>query len=119
MGKSGSGTKGTGKKAKAERAEATVVEIELDTLDHLPAVLEAGPDIVLLDNMPAERLAVGVEIRNRLRPEVILEASGGISPDTVGNIAAAGIDRVSSGWPTHTAPWLDVALDWGAATRGG
>ena len=100
-----------------ERAEATVVEIELDTLDHLPAVLEAGADIILLDNMPAEQLAVGVEIRNRLRPEVILEASGGISPDTVRNIAASGIDRVSSGWPTHAAPWLDVALDWAAATR--
>jgi nicotinate-nucleotide pyrophosphorylase (carboxylating) len=80
-------------------------------------LIEAGADIVLLDNMPAEQLAVGVEIRNRLRPEVILEASGGISPDTVRNIAASGIDRVSSGWPTHAAPWLDVALDWGAATR--
>jgi len=99
------------------RAGATVVEIELDTLDHLPAVLEAGPDIVLLDNMPAERLAVGVELRKRLRPEVILEASGGVSPDTVGAIAASGVDRVSSGWPTHGAPWLDVALDWGATRR--
>ena len=99
------------------RAESTVVEIELDTLDHLPAVLAEGPDIVLLDNMPAEQLALGVETRNRLRPEVILEASGGVSPDTIAAIAATGIDRVSSGWPTHGAPWLDVALDWGAATR--
>jgi nicotinate-nucleotide pyrophosphorylase (carboxylating) len=101
----------------AERAAATVVEIELDSLDQLPAVLEAGPDIVLLDNMPAERLAAGIAIRNRLRPEVILEASGGVSPDTVGAIAATGIDRVSSGWPTHASPWLDVALDWGSAAR--
>ena len=102
----------------ADRAEATVVEIELDSLDQLPAVLEAGPDIVLLDNMEAEALAAGVAIRNRVRPEVILEASGGVSPDTVGAIAATGIDRVSSGWPTHGSAWLDVALDWGAAMRG-
>lgn len=101
----------------AERAAATVVEIELDSLEQLPAVLEAGPDIVLLDNMPAERLAAGIAIRNRLRPEVILEASGGVSPESVGAIAATGIDRVSSGWPTHASPWLDVALDWGTATR--
>jgi nicotinate-nucleotide pyrophosphorylase (carboxylating) len=100
-----------------ERAAATVVEIELDSLDQLPAVLEAGPDIVLLDNMPADVLAAGIAIRNRLRPEVILEASGGVSPDTVGAIAATGIDRVSSGWPTHASPWLDVALDWRTATR--
>jgi nicotinate-nucleotide pyrophosphorylase (carboxylating) len=43
---------------------------------------------------------------------VILEASGGIRPETVAAIAATGVDRVSSGWPTHDAPWLDVALDW-------
>lgn len=99
----------------AGRAAAMVVEVELDSLEHLPAVLAAGPDIVLLDNMPAELLAAGVEVRDRLRPEVILEASGGVSPETVGAIAATGIDRVSSGWPTHGAPWLDVALDWAAA----
>lgn len=102
----------------AGRAAAMVVEVELDSLEHLPAVLAAGPDIVLLDNMPAKTLADGVGIRDRLRPEVILEASGGVSPETVGAIAATGIDRVSSGWPTHGAPWLDVALDWAAAQHG-
>ena len=100
------------------RADATVVEVELDSLDHLPAVLAAGPDIVLLDNMPAGALVAGIDLRDRLRPEVILEASGGVSPETVGAIAATGIDRVSSGWPTHGAPWLNVALDWGAADHG-
>jgi nicotinate-nucleotide pyrophosphorylase (carboxylating) len=43
---------------------------------------------------------------------VVLEASGGIRPETVAAIAATGVDRVSTGWPTHDAPWLDVALDW-------
>jgi nicotinate-nucleotide pyrophosphorylase (carboxylating) len=43
---------------------------------------------------------------------VVLEASGGIRPETVPAIAATGVDRVSTGWPTHHAPWLDIALDW-------
>jgi nicotinate-nucleotide pyrophosphorylase (carboxylating) len=100
------------------RAEGMVVEIELDSLDALAAVLEAGPDIVLLDNMARAQLAEAVALRNRLKSRVILEASGGIRPETVAAIAATGVDRVSTGWPTHDAPWLDVALDW-AAVGGG
>ncbi|RLS32321.1 MAG: carboxylating nicotinate-nucleotide diphosphorylase [Planctomycetota bacterium] len=102
----------------AQRAAEMVVEIELDSLHHLPAVLAAEPDIILLDNMPTAMLAEGVAIRNRLKSRVILEASGGISVETVAAIAATGIDRVSSGWPTHGAPWLDIALDWEEARRG-
>ena len=99
-----------------DRAAATVVEIEVDSLAQLAEVLPSEPDVVLLDNMPSETLAEAVAIRNRLgvaggRP-VILEASGGIRPETVRRIAETGVDRVSSGWPTHDAPWLDVALDW-------
>lgn len=96
----------------APRAASMVVEIELDSLGPLPAVLEAGPDIVLLDNMAPAELAEGVAIRDRVRPGTILEASGGVSPQTAGAIAATGIDRISSGWPTHGAPWVDIALDW-------
>jgi nicotinate-nucleotide pyrophosphorylase (carboxylating) len=94
------------------RAEAMVVEIEIDSLQQLEPVLRAGPDIVLLDNMPPDELAGCVAARNRLAPQVVLEASGGIRPDTVAEIARAGVDRVSTGWPTHHAPWLDIALDW-------
>lgn len=100
----------------AERAALTVVEVEVDSLAQLAAVLPADPDIVLLDNMPPETLVEAVALRDGLRRArgrtVILEASGGIRPDTVRRIAATGVDRVSSGWPTHDAPWLDVALDW-------
>jgi nicotinate-nucleotide pyrophosphorylase (carboxylating) len=95
------------------RAEAMVVEIELDSPRNLAEVLEAGPDVVLLDNMRPDELAACVAERDRLRPGVVLEASGGIRPDTVAAIAGTGVDRVSTGWPTHDAPWLDVALDWG------
>jgi nicotinate-nucleotide pyrophosphorylase (carboxylating) len=94
------------------RAALMVVEVEIDSIDQLEPVLGAGPDIVLLDNMPVEELSRCVALRDRLAPAVILEASGGIRLDTVASIAATGVDRVSTGWPTHDAPWLDVALDW-------
>ena len=89
-----------------------MVEIELDSAAELPAVLAAGPDVVLLDNMQPPELARCVAIRDREAPGIILEASGGIRPETVATIAASGVDRVSTGWPTHAAPWLDIALDW-------
>lgn len=95
------------------RVAETVVEIEIDAPDALPAVLEAGPDVVLLDNMPPVLLTGCVATRDRLAPGIVLEASGGIRPETVAAIAATGVDRVSTGWPTHASPWLDIALDWG------
>ncbi|NCA10535.1 carboxylating nicotinate-nucleotide diphosphorylase [bacterium] len=98
------------------RAEAMVVEIEVDSLAQFENVLPAGPDIVLLDNMPHFALAEAVMIRDRMAerggPRAILEASGGIRPETARAAAETGVDRVSSGWPTHDAPWVDVALDW-------
>lgn len=94
------------------RADAMVVEIEIDSIAQLEPVLAARPDIVLLDNMPPDELAGCVALRDRVAPEVVLEASGGIRPETVAAVARSGVDRVSTGWPTHGAPWLDVALDW-------
>ncbi|MFM7207015.1 MAG: carboxylating nicotinate-nucleotide diphosphorylase [Planctomycetaceae bacterium] len=94
------------------RAAGMVVEVEIDSFAQLADVLDAGPDIVLLDNMDLAELARCVATRNSRAPDVVLEASGGIRPETVATIAATGVDRVSTGWPTHDAPWLDVALDW-------
>ncbi|MFM7137432.1 MAG: carboxylating nicotinate-nucleotide diphosphorylase [Planctomycetota bacterium] len=94
------------------RAEAMVVEIEIDSIGQLEPVLAAAPDIVLLDNMQPDELAGCVALRDRLAPRVVLEASGGIRPETVAATARAGVNRVSTGWPTHDAPWLDIALDW-------
>ncbi len=98
----------------ASRADAMVVEIEIDAVETLESVLKAGPDIVLLDNMTPLQLASCVATRDAVRPDVVLEASGGIRPETVAEIARTGVDRVSTGWPTHDAPWLDIALDWGS-----
>ncbi len=101
-----------GKTFPPARAKQMVVEIEIDSFGQLAAVLAAGPDVVLLDNMGVEELTRCVAARNADAPGVVLEASGGIRPETVAAIARTGVDRVSTGWPTHDAPWLDVALDW-------
>jgi nicotinate-nucleotide pyrophosphorylase (carboxylating) len=101
-----------GKAFPPDRAAAMVVEIEIDSIDQLKEVLQASPDVVLLDNMQPGELAACVAMRNATAAGIILEASGGIRPETVAVIAHTGVDRVSTGWPTHDAPWLDVALDW-------
>ena len=92
-----------------------IVEIEVDHLDQLRAVLPENPDIVLLDNMSVAELSQAVAIRNELAPGVELEASGGVRLDTVQAIARTGVDRISVGGLTHAAHSLDVGLDWHAS----
>ncbi len=89
-----------------------LVEIEVDALSALPAVLAAGPDLVLLDNFSPPQLQQAVAMRNDLAPHVELEASGGITLENVAAVAATGIDRISVGALTHSAAWLDLGLDW-------
>ena len=85
------------------------IEIEVDTLDQLAAVLATGlADAALLDNMDPAMLARAVAMADGRLP---LEASGGITLDTIAAVAASGVDYASSGWITHSAPNLDVALD--------
>jgi nicotinate-nucleotide pyrophosphorylase (carboxylating) len=91
------------------------IEIEVDSLTQLEAVLPAGPDIVLLDNMPPEQLRQAVELRNRLAPQVELEASGGVRLETLRQIAETGVERISAGALTHSACVLDIGLDWHAS----
>jgi nicotinate-nucleotide pyrophosphorylase (carboxylating) len=96
---------------RARRAAGHLVkiEIEVDTLDQLAEVLAAGlADAVLLDNMDAKTLREAVAMVGGKLP---LEASGGITLDTIAEIAATGVDYASSGWITHSAPNLDVAMD--------
>jgi len=93
-----------------------IVEIEVDTLEQLEAVLPAGPDIVLLDNMVPPTLREAVALRDRVRPEIELEASGGVELGVVRAIALSGVERISIGALTHSAPALDLGLDMG---RGG
>lgn len=92
--------------------ENMIVEVEVDTFEHLCEVLRAGPDIVLLDNMSCTQLSTCVDYRNRHAPGVQLEASGGVSLKTVKQIAETGVDRISVGALTHSAVNFDVGLDW-------
>jgi nicotinate-nucleotide pyrophosphorylase (carboxylating) len=98
-------------RARENAPQGAVVEVEVDSLAQLARALDARPDIVLLDNMTPENLAVAVEMRDRRAPDVLLEASGGISLETVAAIARSGVDRISVGAITHSAPALDLALD--------
>ena len=93
--------------------EVRFVEVEVDTLEQLAEVLSLGQlvDIVLLDNMPPSVLREAVMLRDRHAPKVELEASGGITLETVRSIAETGVERISVGALTHSAPALDLGLD--------
>ena len=95
-----------------EAGEPLLVEVEVDRLDQLAEVLPTRPDIVLLDNMPAEVLREAVAMRDARAAGVELEASGGVNLTTVAGLAASGVDRISVGALTHSAEWWDVGLDW-------
>lgn len=84
------------------------IEIEVDTLDQLQEVLAEGADVVLLDNMTTEQLREAVKmIGGRMRSE----ASGGVALGAVKDIAETGVDLISAGALTHSAPTLDLGLD--------
>ena len=87
------------------------IEVEVDTLDQLDEALAVEAEIVLLDNMAPDILRQAVE-RNSGR--ATLEASGGITLETVRAVAEAGVDLISVGWITHSAPCLDLGLDYSA-----
>lgn len=88
------------------------VEVEVDTLDQLEHALAVKADIVLLDNMPPDVIRAAISRRNAVSPNTLLEASGGVNLATVRDIAATGVDRISVGALTHSAPALDIGLDY-------
>jgi nicotinate-nucleotide pyrophosphorylase (carboxylating) len=88
------------------------VEVEVTTLQELAEALEAGADIVMLDNMDTETMREAVAMTDG---RALLEASGGVTLDTVAGIAATGVDLISVGALTHSAPALDISLDFDIA----
>ncbi len=84
------------------------VEVEVDRVDQIPAVLAAGVDIIMLDNFSLDGLRAGVDL---IAGRAVVEASGGVSLETVGAIAATGVDVVSVGALTHSARAIDLGLD--------
>jgi nicotinate-nucleotide pyrophosphorylase (carboxylating) len=95
-------------RARTHAGHLVKIELEVDTLDQLAEALEEGIDAVLLDNMSPETLRRAVAI---VDGRAVTEASGRISPETVAAVAATGVDLISSGWITHSAPILDLGLD--------
>ncbi len=87
------------------------IEVEVDTLRQLEEALALGVDAILLDNMTPEMLAEGVAM---VAGRAVTEASGRVTPASAPAIAASGVDLISVGWLTHSAPVLDIGLDFQA-----
>ena len=105
----GGGVEAAVKAARAGAGHAVKVEVEIDDPVDIDAAIDAGADTVLLDNMTIEQLREAVALINgRCR----LEASGGITLGTLVEVAETGVDIISLGWLTHSAPRWDVALDF-------
>lgn len=85
------------------------LEVEVDTLEQLDRLLPYNIDVVLLDNMSPETLAQAVKM---VDGKFVCEASGGVKLETVRAIAESGVDLISVGWVTHSAPALDIGLDF-------
>jgi nicotinate-nucleotide pyrophosphorylase (carboxylating) len=105
-----------GIRAAIERARAGVghlvkIEVEVDNLAQLEEALRCDVDAVLLDNMTSDKLSQAVAM---VGGRAITEASGRITPATAPSIAATGVDLISIGWLTHSAPILDIGLDFQA-----
>jgi nicotinate-nucleotide pyrophosphorylase (carboxylating) len=89
-----------------------IVEVEVTSLAQLEQALESAPDIILLDNMDLTTLSEAVSLRDARAGKIVLEASGGVTLETVASIARTGVERISIGALTHSAPALDIALDF-------
>ena len=95
-------------RARAHAGHLVKIELEVDTLDQLAEALDHGVDAVLLDNMEPPTLRRAVQM---VAGRAVTEASGRVTRETAPAIAAAGVDLISSGWITHSAPSLDLGLD--------
>ena len=95
-------------RARRHAGHLVKIELEVDTLDQLAEALEVGVDAVLLDNMTPETLRRAVAM---VGGRAVTEASGRITLETASAVAATGVDLISCGWITHSAPILDLGLD--------
>lgn len=96
-------------RAKEFAGHLIAIEVEVDTIEQLKRALDAGVNLVLLDNMPPEKLREAVAL---CKGKCQTEASGGISPKTVKEVAATGVDFIAMGWLTHSVKSLDIGLDY-------
>jgi nicotinate-nucleotide pyrophosphorylase (carboxylating) len=99
-------------KSSLPNGAATILQLEVDTLEQFEIALQCKPDIVLLDNMSTDQLSEAIKRRDEVASEILLEASGGVNLKTIKKIAQTGIDRISVGALTHSARNFDIGLDW-------
>jgi nicotinate-nucleotide pyrophosphorylase (carboxylating) len=99
------------RRARAAAGHLVKIEVEIDNLDQLKEALGEGADAVLLDNMSVDQLAKAVAI---VDGRATTEASGGVTPKSAPALAATGVDLISVGWLTNSAPVLDIGLDFEA-----
>jgi nicotinate-nucleotide pyrophosphorylase (carboxylating) len=97
------------RRARAAAGHLVKIEVEVDNLDQLTEALGEGADAVLLDNMTLDRLAKAVAI---VDGRAMTEASGRVTPESAPALAATGVNLISVGWLTHSAPVLDIGLDF-------
>lgn len=95
-------------RAKHDAAHTIRIEVECDTLDQVREAVEAGADIILFDNMTPDQMREGVAI---CKGRALTEASGGITIDTVRDVAETGVDLLSTGAVTHSVTALDISLE--------
>ncbi len=95
--------------AKAKVGHMVKIEVEVDRIDQIEAALEGGADVIMLDNMDPPAMAEAVKL---IDGRATVEASGSITAGTVAAVAESGVDVISVGWITHSAPCLDVGLDF-------
>ena len=88
------------------------IQVEVDTLEQLETLIPLKVDAVMLDNMDEATMRRAVEM---VAGRMLIEASGGITPETVAKVAATGVDLISSGALTHSVKALDLGLDFEAA----
>ncbi|MGO0605044.1 carboxylating nicotinate-nucleotide diphosphorylase [Brevibacterium linens] len=94
--------------ARARLPHTTTIEVEVDRLDQVPAVLDGGADIIMLDNFTSAQLREGVEL---VGGRAVVEASGNVTLEAIPEIAATGVDVISSGALTHSVRAVDLGLD--------
>ncbi len=101
------------RRARAYAPHTSRIEVEVDTLEQLDEALTAGADIIMLDNFDDTRTEVAL---TRARGKALIEVSGGITLERVARLGALGVDVISVGALTHSAPAADISLDLRAAT---
>ena len=99
-------------RARKLAGDSARVEVECETPEQVAAAVDAGTDVVMLDNMPLRSISASVKIA---KGKAIIEASGGVNLQNVRAIAETGVDWISVGSLTHSAPALDMALDFDPA----